>query len=261
MNILFLVSFLIIIVILFPIGLIICFFLRKRLNSIRSLWSYSMVLALVSLAVFLSFYLVFIGIFKTNQAVLLMSSIFVILTALIILFFQKGWLVSEKILTSFFGVVAFLVILTLSFHYSIFSPFIISDTGMNSVYGNGNFVFCRIDRGIISSEYSRGDIVIMQAPNDKTKSVVRKIVGIAGDTVKISGGQLLVNDQAARGVRANELIVPVALEKGQYFVLAENQENMPDSITFGPVKKSDIYAKVLFKMNWLKKWDKILKNK
>src|SRR5271165_293305 len=41
----------------------------------------------------------------------------------------------------------------------------------------------------------RGDIVVFRYPRDPSKSYIKRVVGIAGDHIRIDGGQVYVNDQ------------------------------------------------------------------
>ena len=43
---------------------------------------------------------------------------------------------------------------------------------------------------------SRGDIVVFRYPRDPSKSYLKRVIGMAGDTIRIDGGQVYVNDEA-----------------------------------------------------------------
>src|SRR5271169_5724390 len=42
----------------------------------------------------------------------------------------------------------------------------------------------------------RGDIVVFRYPHDPSKSYIKRVIGMAGDTIRIDGGQVYVNDEA-----------------------------------------------------------------
>src|SRR3984893_13454142 len=42
----------------------------------------------------------------------------------------------------------------------------------------------------------RGDIVVFRYPRDPSKSYIKRVIGMAGDRIRIDGGQVYVNDQA-----------------------------------------------------------------
>src|SRR5215470_2837675 len=42
----------------------------------------------------------------------------------------------------------------------------------------------------------RGDIVVFHYPRDPSKSYIKRVIGMAGDRIRIDGGQVYVNDEA-----------------------------------------------------------------
>ena len=42
----------------------------------------------------------------------------------------------------------------------------------------------------------RGDIVVFRYPRDPSKSYIKRVIGMAGDRIRIDGGQVYVNDEA-----------------------------------------------------------------
>ena len=42
----------------------------------------------------------------------------------------------------------------------------------------------------------RGDIVVFRYPRDPSKSYIKRVIGMAGDRIRIDGGQVYVNDRA-----------------------------------------------------------------
>src|SRR5450631_4836587 len=41
----------------------------------------------------------------------------------------------------------------------------------------------------------RGDIVVFRYPRDPSKSYIKRVIGMAGDRIRIEGGQVFVNDK------------------------------------------------------------------
>src|SRR5438874_8443645 len=42
----------------------------------------------------------------------------------------------------------------------------------------------------------RGDIVVFRYPRDPSKSYIKRVIGVAGDRIRINSGQVYVNDEA-----------------------------------------------------------------
>jgi len=98
----------------------------------------------------------------------------------------------------------------------------------------------------------RGDIVVFRYPRDTSKSYIKRVIGIAGDHIRIEDGQVYVNGEAiaeayvpndyadARSYR--EIVVP----RNNFFVLGDHRTMSNDSRDFGPVNERYIYGKAVF---------------
>jgi signal peptidase I len=98
----------------------------------------------------------------------------------------------------------------------------------------------------------RGDIVVFRYPRDPSKSYIKRVIGMAGDRIRIDGGHVYVNDEALE-----EAYVPPAytdfrsypettVPENYFFVLGDHRSMSSDSREFGPVSQSLIYGKAVF---------------
>jgi signal peptidase I len=98
----------------------------------------------------------------------------------------------------------------------------------------------------------RGDIVVFRYPRDTSKSYIKRVIGVAGDHVRIDNGQVYVNGEAldedyvpsdyADFRTFNEMVVP----SKSFFVLGDHRTMSNDSRDFGPVNERFIYGKAVF---------------
>ena len=98
----------------------------------------------------------------------------------------------------------------------------------------------------------RGDIVVFRYPRDPSKSYIKRVIGMAGDKIRIDGGQVYVNGQALDETYVPleytdsrsypEMVVPAQ----SYFVLGDHRSMSNDSRDFGSVNQSFIYGKAVF---------------
>jgi signal peptidase I len=99
----------------------------------------------------------------------------------------------------------------------------------------------------------RGDVVVTSDPRDEAP-IVKRVVAIAGDSVGIEDGSLVVN-----GVTVVETYIdntdmagfyfgPDVVPKGDVFVLGDNRADSVDSRTFGPIPLDSIDGRVLAKI-------------
>src|SRR5712691_2601148 len=98
----------------------------------------------------------------------------------------------------------------------------------------------------------RGDIVVFRYPRDTSKSFIKRVIGLAGDHIRIDAGQVFVNGESLEEdyVPADyadqrsypEFIVPA----NAYFLLGDHRTMSNDSRDFGAVQEKFIYGKAVF---------------
>jgi signal peptidase I len=101
-------------------------------------------------------------------------------------------------------------------------------------------------------DIQRGDTVVFWFPEDTTKSYIKRVIGLPGDTVAVDDGYVIVN-----GKKLIENYVPPDYRDGrsypphivpptEYFVLGDHRVSSNDSRAWGFVPKSYIYGKAVF---------------
>ncbi len=99
---------------------------------------------------------------------------------------------------------------------------------------------------------SRGDVVVFHYPRDPSKSYIKRIIALPGDTLSVDEGHVYVN-----GRRIAEPYVPrryqdarsvpeTVIPPGDYFVMGDHRSISSDSRDFGPVNRDLIYGKAAF---------------
>lgn len=101
-------------------------------------------------------------------------------------------------------------------------------------------------------EIKRGDTVVFWYPEDTTKSYIKRVIGLPGDTVAVEDGIVVVN-----GEKLVENYVPpdyrddrpyplTVVPPHDYFVLGDHRTSSNDSRAWGFVPRNYIYGKAVF---------------
>lgn len=94
----------------------------------------------------------------------------------------------------------------------------------------------------------RFDVVICHYPNRGNTNFVKRVVGLPGDKIEISGGYLYVNGEKYEEEyltnRPNYSLREYTVPEGYYFVLGDNRSNSNDSHSVGPIPREYIVGHV-----------------
>jgi signal peptidase I len=100
---------------------------------------------------------------------------------------------------------------------------------------------------------SRGDIIVFRYPLDPSKSFVKRVIGVPGDTVEVRSQQTIVDGHlvAEPYIKSaeNGLFPPTTVPPGEYFVMGDNRNNSSDSRSWGMLPSKDIIG-----LAWVSYW-------
>lgn len=100
-------------------------------------------------------------------------------------------------------------------------------------------------------EVKHNDIVVLE-DNQGEKFLVKRVVGLPGDTIEFRAGRLLINDKTEDNLSLllNMTIGAPGVRKlgaNEYFVLGDNRKNSSDSRSFGPITREKIQGVVILR--------------
>jgi signal peptidase I len=97
-------------------------------------------------------------------------------------------------------------------------------------------------------DVERGDIIVFHFPMDPNQELIKRVIGLPGDTVSVQNGIVSVNGQAlnepytaAAPAYSGEWIVP----EGQLFVLGDNRNDSSDSHSWGYLPFEKVVGKAV----------------
>jgi signal peptidase I len=101
-------------------------------------------------------------------------------------------------------------------------------------------------------QIKRGDTVVFWFPEDTTKSYIKRVIGLPGDTIAVRDGCVIVNGKrlvenyVPPEYRDDRPYPPTVVPAGEYFVLGDHRISSNDSRAWGFVPKNYIYGKAVF---------------
>lgn len=139
-------------------------------------------------------------------------------------------------------VIVLVVVLIRTF---IITPVRVDGDSMKNTLKNGDILLL-YKLGSIN----RLDIIVLDEEKDNEK-IIKRVIGLPGETVAIKKGKIYVNDKViddkyAYGETSD--YDKVTLEDDEYFILGDNRLISKDSRYFGPIKKSEIKGKIVFRL-------------
>lgn len=106
------------------------------------------------------------------------------------------------------------------------------------------------------SDPKRGDIVVFLYPLDKSKDFIKRVVGVAGDTVQMKDKKIYLNGRRYEDPHAvytdpiqpgsgdpKDNFGPVKVPAGSLFVMGDNRDHSSDSRYWGFVDLKDVMGK------------------
>ena len=95
----------------------------------------------------------------------------------------------------------------------------------------------------------RGDVVVFESPPGVAeKDLIKRVIGLPGDTVETRDGEIVVNDEMLDEPYLPKDVGTGPMEKvtvppGHYWVMGDNRGNSSDSRFFGPIPESSIIGR------------------
>ncbi|MEK7526768.1 MAG: signal peptidase I [Patescibacteria group bacterium] len=157
-------------------------------------------------------------------------------------------------------VVVFAVAIFLFVYLLVLQPHKIKGQSMDPTFKDSEFLLTdKITYRF--GEPKRGDVVVFKAPPDDKDEYIKRIIGLPGDTVKVQGGKVYVNntllDEKAYldtsvvtqpGIFAAEGR-EIKVSQGEYFLMGDNRPHSFDSRNFGPISQEKFTGRA-----WVSYW-------
>lgn len=153
-----------------------------------------------------------------------------------------------------FAIVAIAIVIPIRIF--IAQPFIVSGSSMVPTFQDGQYLIVDELSYRLSSP-KRDDVVVFRYPNDQTKFFIKRIIGLPGETVDISGNEVTItNKEHPEGFKLEQPFVKniadnvthLELNDNEYFVMGDNRPASYDSRAWGSVPKKLLIGKAFLRL-------------
>lgn len=170
--------------------------------------------------------------------------------------FQKTGIVSEIYAIARVLLISLAVVLPI--RYFIAQPFIVRGASMEPNFYDKEYLI--VDEvSYYFREPLRGDTIVFSYPRNPSQYFIKRIIALPGEGVEIRDGAVVIyNSQYPNGIALEERYLDsverqthppmkITLKKDEFFVLGDNRDFSSDSRVWGPLKRTFIVGRALFR--------------
>lgn len=159
---------------------------------------------------------------------------------------KKPWILRfliEAVETVVLAVVLFLIINTISARIRV------DGHSMEPTFHHGNFVIVN-KLAYRFGEFHHGDVIVFPSPDNDGEDLIKRVIGLPGDRIRISNGQVFVNgfllsEPYIKTPPSGELREVTVPERSVY-VMGDNRNNSSDSRRWGALDAEHVLGKAIF---------------
>lgn len=158
-----------------------------------------------------------------------------------------------------FSYTIFALGLALFIRFFIAAPYVVSGSSMEPNFNNWDYLIT--DRvSYRFDEPARGDVIVFHLPQEYSRTLIKRVIGLPGETVTVSSaGVLIENAENREGFFIDEpylapqnlggpQVASVTVEPGHFFVLGDNRRVSSDSRSWGVLPRENIVGRVLLRL-------------
>ncbi len=165
----------------------------------------------------------------------------------------RDWAALGREIRAFLRDLALTVLIAIVIVAFVVQPVRVEGTSMLPRLHDGERIF--VNKFIYKFEpIRRGDIVVFWYPNDPSKSFIKRVIGLPGETVSIRRGVVYINGEPLLEPYLDpnlhtreENMPPMYVRAHYYFVMGDNRDSSNDSRQWGLVPEKYIYGKAVFR--------------
>ena len=148
------------------------------------------------------------------------------------------------------------VVIVLPIRTFVAQPFVVDGESMHPTFENGDYLI--VDQLTYRfKDPTRGDVIVFRYPVHPSTFYIKRIIGLPGETVRISHGNVTVVEKDGTEITLTE---PYAVNEdasytkdsvlgdGEYFVMGDNRPRSSDSRYWGVLPRKDIMGRAFLRL-------------
>jgi signal peptidase I len=153
-----------------------------------------------------------------------------------------------------FAIVATIIVLPIRFF--IAEPYLVKQTSMIPTFSNNDYLIVE-KLSYRFNEPKRGDVIVFDSPIEKSKNLIKRIIGLPGEIIVVNGEKTTIISKDKKEILISESYVKYEspmiqasyeLKDGEYFVMGDNRAGSYDSRSWGPIQRKDIIGRPFLRL-------------
>jgi signal peptidase I len=163
---------------------------------------------------------------------------------------------SDNFFTELLKFALIAVVIVAPIRFFVAKPFVVSGASMYPTFDNGEYLI--IDElSYRLREPERLDVIIFRYPKDPSDFFIKRIIGLPGETVEVSGSGITITTLSGETLTLEEPYVvnegngsyrKVVLDIDEYFVLGDNRPESSDSRIWGALPEENIVGRAFVRL-------------
>lgn len=153
-----------------------------------------------------------------------------------------------------FALIAVIIVVPVRLYVA--QPFIVSGASMKPTFESGEYLIVD-ELSYRVGDPQRLDVIIFRYPRNPEEFFIKRIVGLPGETVRISQGVVSITTPAGEKLELAEPYVvnegnggylEAVLEENEYFVMGDNRPESSDSRVWGKLPRENIVGRAFLRL-------------
>ncbi len=151
-----------------------------------------------------------------------------------------------------FAFIAFIIVIPIRMFVA--QPFIVNGESMHPTLANGDYLI--IDEiSYRNSNPERGDVIVFRFPSDDKRFLIKRVVGLPGETLNLQGSTITIKKDGTEIVLDEPYLTKKystygewTLSDDEYFVMGDNRNASSDSRSWGVLTEDRIIGKTFLRL-------------